>query len=68
MPKNDRVEHDWDMSHTKKMTIEDEGDIQEFMPPIVDCRVGEIRGGLEGFSIGEVGSSAWMEQHRKIES
>ena len=36
MSKDTRVEHDWDMSHKKKMLIEDEGDIPDFMPPIVD--------------------------------
>lgn len=68
MSKNTRVEHDWDMSHTKKMTIEDEGDIQEFMPPIVDYTESErYVESLRKFNVDEVGNSAWMEQHRRIE-
>ena len=63
-----RVEHDWDMSHKKKMSIEDEGDIPEFMAPVVDFSESErYVEGLKKFSIEEVGSSAWMEQHRRLE-
>lgn len=65
---NSRVEHDWDMSHRKKMVIEDEGDIQEFMPPIVDYTESErYVESLKMFDVEEVGNSAWMEQHRRIE-
>ena len=65
---NSRVEHDWDMSHKKKMTIEDEGDIPEFMTPVVDFSESErYVEGLKKFSVEEVGNSAWMEQHRRLE-
>ena len=46
-----RVEHDWDMSHKKKMSIEDEGDIPEFMAPVVDFSESErYVEGLKKFS------------------
>ena len=65
---NSRVEHDWDMSHKKKMVIEDEGDVPDFMTPVVDFSESErYVEGLKKFSVEEVGSSAWMEQHRRLE-
>jgi hypothetical protein len=68
MSKDTRVEHDWDMSHKKKMSIEDEGDIPDFMPPIVDYAESErFVESLRKFSVEEVGNSAWMEQHTRIE-
>lgn len=64
-----RPAHQWDTSGVKHMKIEDEPQsANSNLAPVVDALETErIVESLVKFDISQVGSSAWLEQHRKIE-
>lgn len=64
-----RPTHQWDVSGVRHMKIEEESSLPSTMfPAIVDYQEAErYVESLQRFELSEVGSSAWMEQHRKLE-
>ena len=65
----DRPSHDWSAAGTAKhFSISDEDDSPAFVTPILDYAEAErYVEELRKFEIEEVGSSGWMEQHRRLE-
>ena len=64
-----RPSHQWDTSGIRHMKIEDEPTaVNSNVAPIVDAMETErIVESLVKFDISQVGSTAWMDQHRKLE-
>mmetsp|Transcript_59100 Transcript_59100/g.103912 ORF Transcript_59100/g.103912 Transcript_59100/m.103912 type:complete len:436 (-) Transcript_59100:38-1345(-) len=63
-----RPAHQWDTSGVKHMKIEDEVLPASNVAPILDHMEAErYVESLKKFDISEVGTSQWMEQHRKFE-
>lgn len=64
-----RPSHQWDTSAVKHMKIEEEANTSAAsFPHVIDPHEAErCIEQLKKFDLGEVGSSAWMEQHRVIE-
>lgn len=63
-----RPAHQWDTSGIKHMKIEDEVLPASNAAPILDSMEAErYVESLQKFDITQVGSSAWMEQHRRFE-
>jgi hypothetical protein len=66
-----RPAHDWEVPAIQHMKIEDIDENQPKLanlPPIVDASEAErIVESLEKFQLNQVGTSKWLEQHRKIE-
>jgi hypothetical protein len=64
-----RPSHQWDTSGVRHMKIEEEAHpVNSNLAPVVDALETErIVESLVKFDIANVGSAAWMEQHRKIE-
>eukprot|EP01031_Cornospumella_fuschlensis_P026726 gene26726-32295_t len=64
-----RPSHQWDISGVKHMKIEDEVSAPALgLPIVIDANEAErYIESLKCFQLGEVGSKAWMEQHRKME-
>lgn len=63
-----RPSHQWDLSAVQHMKIEEESASASVFPAIIDYAEAErFIEGLRKFEISEVGNSAWMEQHRRLE-
>lgn len=65
-----RPSHQWDISGVRHMKIEEESSIPAAsnLPPIIDhVETERYVESLKKFTINEVGSSSWMEQHRRLE-
>lgn len=66
----DRAPHQWETSKPSTMHIEENGGDNPFynMPSVIDHMEAErFVEGLKKFTIEEVGSYEWMEQHRRLE-
>jgi hypothetical protein len=63
-----RPSHQWDTSGVKHMKIEEEQTLPSNLPAILQAmEVERYVEELKSFKLEEVGSKAWMEQHRVIE-
>lgn len=64
-----RPSHQWDTSAARRMKIEEEASIPAMnLPTIIDYSEAErFVESLRTFELQEVGSTAWMEQHRRLE-
>lgn len=63
-----RPSHQWDTSGVRRMKIEEETVAATNFPTIIDYNEAErYVESLRKFELTEVGGSAWMEQHRKLE-
>jgi len=63
-----RPSHQWDISGVKHMKIEDEQTVPSNLPIILHAMdVERYVEELKSFTLEEVGSKAWMEQHRILE-
>jgi len=63
-----RPSHQWDISGTKHMKIEEEQTVSSNLPVVLQAmEVERLVEGLKSFKLEEVGSKEWMEQHRALE-
>lgn len=63
-----RPTHQWETSGVKHMTIEEEDVGALDLPIVIDANETErFVESLKKFDVDQVGSSAWMEQHRRLE-